>query len=85
MMPLDEKALKTGLNVRYNGFAASVVELVDAIDSKSIDSDIMSVRVRPEAPIKNPMQTSGFLMGLINESQAIGQRLFASIFDCAIG
>ena len=29
---------------------AEVVKLADALDSKSSDSDIMSVRVRPPAP-----------------------------------
>ena len=38
--------------------AASVAKLVDATDSKSVDSDIMLVQVRPEVP-KHTTPTSG--------------------------
>lgn len=33
-----------------NPMRAEVVKLVDAVDSKSTDRDIMTVRVRPRAP-----------------------------------
>lgn len=37
----------------YNEHVARVVKLVDAVDSKSIDSDVVPVRVRPWAPFSN--------------------------------
>ena len=41
---------------------ATVVELADAMDSKSIVSDDVSVRVRPVAPIKRDCLGSLFLL-----------------------
>ena len=35
---------------------AGVVELVDALDSKSSDGNIMPVRVRPSAPYFAPLE-----------------------------
>ena len=43
---------------------AGVMELVDVVDSKSTDGDIVPVRVRPPAPI-NPIVNDTFTMGFI--------------------
>ena len=40
------------------------MELVDVVDSKSTDGDIVPVRVRPPAPI-NPIVNDTFTMGFI--------------------
>ncbi len=50
---------------RYNFNAARVVELVDAMDSKSIDSDIMPVRVRPRAPVQCEVVSKSWRVGMI--------------------
>ena len=41
---------------------AAVVELVDALDSKSSTSNSVSVRVRPAAQIKITLQKSDFVL-----------------------
>lgn len=41
---------------------ASVAKLVDATDSKSVDSNIMLVQVRPEVPKINHPVRDGFLL-----------------------
>ena len=50
-----EKMLAFFSDILYNNFVAclvyaGVMELVDVVDSKSTDGDIVPVRVRPPAP-----------------------------------
>ena len=51
--------------IRYNLATACVVKLVDAMDSKSIDSDIVPVRVRPQAPVQDEVVSKSWRVGII--------------------
>ncbi len=44
---------------------ASVAKLVDATDSKSVDSNIMLVQVRPEVPSLTTLRKKQFIEGFI--------------------
>lgn len=48
---------------------ACVVKLVDAMDSKSIDSDIVPVRVRPQAPGQDEVVSKSWRVGMIKYTQ----------------
>ena len=41
----------------YTNFPAGVVKLVDALDSKSSEGDLVSVRFRPPAPVISPKKS----------------------------
>ena len=63
---------------------AGVMELVDVVDSKSTDGDIVPVRVRPPAPI-NPIVNDTFTMGFIfctGRTRTVGESLAQAALRC---
>ena len=56
-------------NIVYNTeVPAGVMELVDVVDSKSTDGDIVPVRVRPPAPKKSAILGRGLPILLLHSS-----------------